>query len=136
MAMHKEKAQAAVELVILLPVLLLFLLGSLDLGRAFSVWLTLANGSREGARYGCLYPTDIAGITAQTKADILADGLSDGVLRVQVSTPKRDINNLPVPGSPVVVTALYTLPMTTMYLFGGQPLSIRASTQMMILGGS
>jgi len=137
MARRTETGQAVAELAMVLPVLLLILLGCLDLGRAFYVWMALANGSREGARYACLYPTDANGalntnaIILQAQADILAEGLSTDALEVTVSAPSGTAN-----GSPIIVTALYRLPAATSYLFGGRPLTIKAATEMLIIGGS
>ena len=47
-------AQSVVELALLLPVLLLLVLGTLDLGRAFYYQEAIANVAREGARYGAI----------------------------------------------------------------------------------
>ena len=131
MTSRNETGQASAELGLMLPLLLLILLGCIDLGRAFSVWMTLANGTREGARYACLFPKDTSEIVVRTQADVEAEGLSAGNLRVQVSAPSGYAG-----GSPVVVTARYTVPLITSFLFGGQPVTIRATTQMVIVGGT
>ena len=118
------------ELAILLPLLMLILLGCIDLGRAFSVYMTLANGSREGARYAALHPKAmLTVIEAETRADIVAEGLSGEDVTVVVSTPE-DVE----PGDPISVTAQYSLQLLVSYLFGGQPVTIRATTQMVIIG--
>ena len=114
----------------MLPVLLLILLGCIDLGRAFSVWMALANGAREGARYASLFPKDTPEIVSRTRADIVAEGLSVSNLRVQISVPSGYAG-----GSPIIVTARYTLTLLTSFLFGGRPLVIGASTHMVIIGG-
>lgn len=126
----KGTGQAAAEFALLLPVLLLILLGCIDLGRAFSVWMSLANGSREGARYASLFPTDTVEIANRTRADILAEGLSASNLRIQVATPLGTGG-----GSPVIVTARYTVSLLTLYIFGGRPMAVRAATQMVIISG-
>ncbi|HOG47716.1 MAG TPA: TadE/TadG family type IV pilus assembly protein [Anaerolineae bacterium] len=136
MSAPRESGQSAVELAILLPVLLLIALGCLDLGRAFAVRMALANGAREGAHYASMFPLAPAGrgsltaICQETERDITAQGLSASSLRVVPSAPEGWLG-----GKPVKVTASYTLPMLTSYLFGGQPLIIRASSQMIIIGG-
>lgn len=56
---RKEKGQGLVELAIILPLLLIILLGTIDFGRVFYAYVTITNASREGARYGSLYPTRI-----------------------------------------------------------------------------
>jgi len=114
-----------------LPLLMLILLGCLDLGRAFAVRMTLANGTREGARYACMFPDEDPYVLEEmARRDILAQGLDDSSLAVQVILP-----DVRVGGNPVQVTAVYTLPMFTSYLFGGKPLVIRAQSEMVILGG-
>jgi len=127
----RERGQSAVELAMVLPLLMLILLGCLDLGRAFAVRMTLANGTREGARYACMFPgEDPYVLEEMARRDILAQGLDDSSLAVQVILP-----DVRVGGNPVQVTAVYTLPMFTSYLFGGKPLVIRAQSEMVILGG-
>ncbi len=132
MRRHRQAGQSIAEFALMLPFLLLILLGCLDLGRVFSVWMILTNASREGARYACLFPDDVPNIVARTQDDIRAEGLSlsADVLRIDVATPSGKAG-----GSPVAVTVRYTLPLTTSFLFGGQPLTIRAGTQMMIVDG-
>ncbi len=129
--MRKDTGQSAVELAILLPLLMLILVGCLDVGRAFLVWMALANGSREGARYACTHPTDDRlVIEEQIRGDILAEGLSAGALGFDIRIPQETGG-----GAPVKVTAVYSMPMMTSFLFGGRPLVIRAATQMMIVEG-
>ena len=128
MGRRKDGGQAAAELALVLPVLALIALGCLDLGRAFSVWVTLTNATREGARYGCLHPADSAGIVARTEAEMAAAGLPSDALTVSV-TPGAE------GGPPVVVTARYDLQMLTTCLFGAGPRPIQARTQMAILPG-
>ncbi len=130
MTTKSEAGQAVAEMALVLPLLLLVMAGCLDLGRAFSVWLTLANASREGARYGCVYPTDTNGIIGETLGTATAAGLAVARSDVQVSMPEGTDGGLPV-----VVTVQYRLRMVTGYLVGAQPLLIRASTQMVIIGG-
>jgi len=128
---RQERGQSAVELAVTLPLLMLILLGCLDLGRAFAVRLTLANGVREGARYACMFPEEDPDVlAAYAERDILAQGLDPNSLAVVVDAPQGVAG-----GNPVQVTAVYTLPMFTGYLFGGKPLVIKAQAEMMILGG-
>ena len=50
--------QGLVEFALILPVLLMVVIGTLEFGRIFLVYVTVANGAREGARYGMAHPTD------------------------------------------------------------------------------
>ena len=110
----------------MLPLLILILLGCLDLGRAFSVWVALANGTREGARYGSIEP-DKATMEAVTEEYILAEGFSSDALTVE-ATPGGF-------GQPIRVWAGYRMPLVTLLLFGGQPVTITAQAQMQVLTG-
>jgi Flp pilus assembly protein TadG len=47
-----HRAQALVELAVVLPVMLIILLGMVDLGRAFVFGVAVQNGAREAARLG------------------------------------------------------------------------------------
>ncbi len=134
MLLRRHKGQAAAELALVLPVLLLITLGCLDLGRAFSIWLTLANGTREGARYGCtlsrLSESDRRRIVERTEADLVSQGLRCEDLQIEVSTP------LGMTGAaPIRVRASYSLPLVMLYLFGGEPVRISAENKMAILPG-
>ncbi len=131
MAEGTAKGQAAAELALLLPLLILILLGCLDLGRAFSAWLTLQNGVREGARYGSMYPNDRTGIAAATRAEVAAGGLPAASVSVADSAPGGRGG-----GAPIVVTASYDFALVTSFLFGGHPLTMSATAQMAIVGGT
>ena len=128
MTRRNQAGQAIAELALVLPLLLLILLGCLDLGRGFSAWLTLANGSREGARYASLYPADQDGIVRRTREEVEAEGLSGKQLRVAVQVAPSLKS-----GEPVTVTCAYTMPVFTFMLFGGKPLRIMATTHMAII---
>ncbi|MFC2054880.1 TadE/TadG family type IV pilus assembly protein [Chloroflexota bacterium] len=55
------RAQNLVEFALILPVLMLFLFGILDLGRIFHVLIAISNAAREGARHGISYGIDRSG---------------------------------------------------------------------------
>jgi Flp pilus assembly protein TadG len=55
---HKKSGQAIMEMVLVLPLLLLLLLGTIDLGRLFFAKIVLTNASREGASYLSRHPGD------------------------------------------------------------------------------
>jgi len=50
----RRLGQGMVELVIVLPLLLTILFGTLDLGRAFYTYIALTNAAREAARYAAV----------------------------------------------------------------------------------
>lgn len=63
---RRQSAQSLTEFAMILPLLTLILLGVVDFGRVFYYWTSIANGAREGARYGSTHPTQI---TTTCKAD-------------------------------------------------------------------
>lgn len=131
MSRGKDRGQAVAELAILLPLLALILLGCLDLGRVFAVWLTLSNATREGARYVASNPSaTIPDIEAETRFDIEQQGLPPGEVDIDVDPPDPLARK---GGDPVTVTARYPMVLATTYLFGGQPITIHAQTQMAVM---
>lgn len=135
MTRRKQTGQAIAELAILLPVLMLIVLGCLDLGRAYSVWVALCNATREGARYASIYPytaedgsPSLPRIIARTQADAQAEGIT-------LRTEDIEVVNSVAVDQPVTVSASYDLQLMTLYLFGGGPVRIKARTEMMIITG-
>lgn len=55
----KPLGQDLVEFALVLPLLLLFLFGALDLGRAFFSYIAITNAAREGARYAVSYGFEV-----------------------------------------------------------------------------
>jgi len=134
MSRGDARGQAVAELAILLPVLVLIVLGCLDLGRAFSIWLTLSNATREGARYAASNPSQIANgapkVVEATLADIAAQGVPTAGVAVKVLTAGTVAG-----GQPITVTARYSVQLATTYLLGAQPVIVEARTSMVILPG-
>ncbi len=126
---RREKGQSAVELALLLPLLMLILLGCLDLGRVYSSWIAVTNGSREGARWAARHAYQVEeDLQREAKWDMTVDGLQADGIEVEPSFPL----GVHV-GAPVRVTASYSVPLLTSLLFGGRPVTVRATTQMMII---
>lgn len=66
-----QRGLAAVELAILLPVFLMLLLGTAELGRACLEYNTLTKSVREGARYLSARALNGAGVVSLSAADLL-----------------------------------------------------------------
>lgn len=64
---NRQRGQALVEYALLLPIFLLLAMGILDLGRTVYFYSAINNAAREGARYGVINPTDVAGINARAR---------------------------------------------------------------------
>lgn len=63
----RERGAAAVEFALVLPILLLFLGGIIDFGRAFFTQVVLTNAAREGVR-AAVVQVDNAGIVTRATA--------------------------------------------------------------------
>ena len=74
MFLHDQKGAAAVEFVLILPLLLVLVIGLIDFGRIGFVQVSTTSASREGARFSSLYSTGLP--STQTLNDF-----------VQTSTP-------------------------------------------------
>jgi Flp pilus assembly protein TadG len=83
-----------VELALLLPVLFLLVFGTIDVGRAVTIYIALTNAAREGARYSVVHSADPAvtecsyssgAITASPCWPIIADAL---VIAPQLDTSR------------------------------------------------
>lgn len=129
-----NEGQTLVEFALVIPIMLLFLLGIVDLGRGIYIYSVVSNVAREGARYaivhGSLAPadgetasgpgtSDASGATyVVPAASALAFGLDRNKLKVGVCwgsgcTVPSDCSsgtstaNAPVPDVPVTVRACY-----------------------------
>ena len=86
---RKHEGQAAVELALILPVLLLILMGLLDLGRLFYFEEALANAAREGARYGAANPD-------KTIPEIQVRAKDEAATNIDPSALTVDVNCKPI----------------------------------------
>jgi len=116
--------QSLVEFALVLPVLLLIVLGSLDLGRVFYYEISIANAAREGVRVASNY--------TKTDSDIRAAARNE--VSSQFSLPDSDIAISPSPtrspGQPVTVTVSHDFSAVTPMLdriMEGQPIRLARS---------
>ena len=96
---HSRKGQAIVETALLLPILMLLVMGSADLGRVFYYAIAVTNSAREAARQGTFYDP-IAGSNAydsygQVLAAAQKEVPSDVTLSLPVSTPSHCLTGVP-----------------------------------------
>jgi Flp pilus assembly pilin Flp len=74
-----QQGTTLVEFALVAPVLILVLVASLDFARALNAYVTIANASREGARYAAVHPdadrAQIESIVAARAAPLDARGL-------------------------------------------------------------
>ncbi|WP_228550151.1 TadE/TadG family type IV pilus assembly protein [Salinibacillus xinjiangensis] len=106
--MKSERGQAAVELALTLPILLLLIFGMIDFGRIFHAYLTLEHTSRESARVASVGATNTDIIDYAYQA---ASGLNSEELIVHIS-PETNRTR----GTYVTVTTSYPVELFTPFL--------------------
>ncbi|MCL5264017.1 MAG: pilus assembly protein [Chloroflexi bacterium] len=119
-----EKGQSVVELAIMMPVLLLMLLGSLDLGRAFYSYLTITNAARVGAQFAMdsrRLQTEVMYIIESESKPFVTITDSDITFTTTSWSPGYDLK-IEVKTQFTAVTPLIS------NIWGGGPLTMRADT--------
>lgn len=115
--MHRRRqGAAAVEAAVVLPVLLIFIAGIIDIGRLPKYADTLTNAARIGAQYGCVNTTtaaDTTSITAMVKAEI-----SNENLKVTATNPTVTVTTPTASGTQFInVTVTYSMTGTSFFSF-------------------
>lgn len=94
----RERGAVAVEMAIVLPLLLLFLGGIIDFGRAYFTQIVLANAAREGARAAVVRADPVA------RADAARTGIPNGDWLTPVVVPSTGCTATPTPTQVEVTT--------------------------------
>jgi Flp pilus assembly protein TadG len=129
---NRQSGSTIVEAAFTIPILLMFLLGIVEFGRAYNEYQVLTNAAREAARYAIApakgtsnLPTDAADVATQWAQ-------SAGITLTQ--TPQVNstscgysINGAPQTCTQVVVTAPYNF-LAPQLLFGRNALSVNMTT--------
>jgi len=100
-----------VEFALVLPMLVLFVFGIVEFGRAYNARIELTAAVREGARASAL-GGDLAAATAATRA--AAPGLTPSRIIVSANPPTCPVN--PSPTSNASVTATYAFDYSIPFL--------------------
>ena len=116
------------ELALMLPILALLVMGTLDLGRAYYMKLTVENAAREGAYYLSYNSGDQANSYANTYAAIQGEAFSAGI---EVDSADVIITGCCTVGSPVEVTINQSIDLFIIDFFSG-PLPINGSAKMLV----
>lgn len=111
--LRSERGTSLIELAFMLPLLILIVLGTLDVGRGFSTYITLTTAAREGARWITIYPEDANGAFGRVFAEAGRGGLTEGDFQVTIA-PLKDRFDA---GDEVTVNVTYDHPL----LFGFVP---------------
>lgn len=128
---RSERGQSLVELALSMPLLLLLMLGTLDVGRLFFDYIELRNAVREGAGYGAHFPTDNSGMRDRVfRHGVPADSVVSSSCAGSGCTTR---------GGAGVVTVTATRvfrPITIDFLssyFGMDPITVSSSASMRVL---
>src|SRR2546430_15791225 len=96
---YSRKGQAIVETALLLPILMLLVMGSADLGRVFYYAIAVTNSAREAARQGTYYDPISGGNTYDSYAQVLATAQNEVPSDVALSLPPSTPSHCPT-GAP------------------------------------
>jgi hypothetical protein len=120
---RRRRGQSLVELALALPVLLLLMLGTIDLGRMFFNYIELRNAVREGAAYLARNPTDTAGAWSRVTSH---GGLVASAVPDPAPTAGSGCTTPGGTGTAVVSAKLTFTPITTGFV-ASVPLSASAT---------
>lgn len=109
MRFRNDKGQSLVEFALLVPLLITILVAIIEFGFMFNAYLSLANGSREGARLGSLGGNDAA--ISSRVADV-TDHLDPGLMTISISPSFRDRGDM------ITVTVDYDYQFITPFISG------------------
>jgi hypothetical protein len=87
-SLRRPRGQDMAEFAITFSIFMAIVVVFVDLGRVAFYYSAIHNGAREGARYGIIYPADIAGI--QDRVENLAIGMDPADLTISTSYPNDD----------------------------------------------
>jgi Flp pilus assembly protein TadG len=84
---HQRRGAAALELACVAPVLLLFVLGIIELGRLFMVQQVVVAAAREGARIGVLDGATTASVTTRVQTYLAGTSVTGATITVSPNPP-------------------------------------------------
>lgn len=138
---EKEHGQSLVEMAFILPILVLVLAASVDLGRAFYAYVSMTNAAREGARFGAGYPpykSDYtSGIQTRTQTELSSYGITVATGDIVVSCSEYSDNSTIAcssadPGDRVTVRINYPFQFLTTAILGLGSITLSNSAIMAI----
>ncbi|MBC7263107.1 MAG: pilus assembly protein [Chloroflexi bacterium] len=120
----RSKGQSLVEWALVLPLLLLILLAIFDLGGAFGDYIALSEAARQGAYYGSMHPTDLAGIRQRVREEAAGAGLTITDADITITAGGA--------GEPIRVSVDYVYHSITTYVIGSGLIPLRATVEMVV----
>jgi Flp pilus assembly protein TadG len=128
---RSERASALAELTLILPVFLLLLLGTVDLGLGVRTYLTLTDAAYEGARWLASHPGDPTGAQTRIVATAGQVGVAAGALAIAITPAKSSYQA----GDLVTVTVNHNYPLLFGALTSLPTLPLQAQATMRVLYG-
>jgi Flp pilus assembly protein TadG len=126
--LRREDGQSYLELALVLPFLVLLLLGTLDVGRAFNAQIVVMNAAREGARYGIAHSGDTSDIQAKTLQATTGTGVTVSAADVTITYPNGQVS-----GKPIRVRVTHNFQFLVGMIFGTNSLAVTAAAEMEII---
>ena len=129
----RQRGQAVVELVVILPLLLLLIVGALELGRVFFAKIVITNAAREGVYYLSLNASDQSGAKLAAEAEANNSGITLAAANIGITCTIT--NGACKSGDPVTVAVSQTLNnLFLISLFNGSKnsLTISSSAEMVV----
>jgi Flp pilus assembly protein TadG len=138
----RESGVALVEFALVLPFMAIIAFGTIDLGRAYLMWIEVKNVAREGANYAQLHPysqqpasgacTDPDNVRYRARSETGDADASSIAIAVTPATPNGtgcDVNATPpAAGTSVTVTASRSFTLFTPLVSGiTGPITVRAA---------
>ncbi len=115
-AMHTRRGQALAEFALVLPLVLLFIAGIVEMGRAWNIKQAVTDAAREGARYTVVLDNAItpAGVKAKVQERLALASIDTTDATIVISSADPDC---------AVITACFHLPAGT-----GKEMTVSVST--------
>lgn len=133
---QSTRAQALVEIALLLPMLLFLTLGALDFGRLFYTKIMLTNAAREGVNYLSRHPEDLSNGYYNTYLAI-DEELNNSILNM-ITLTKQVPENCCTAGQYVGVTVtannidLFLAPLYRIFFSVDDPIDISSTAKMVV----
>jgi len=113
---YSKKGQAIVETALLLPILMLLVMGTADLGRVFYYSIAVTNAAREAARQGTYYDPTTNSNSFDSYSAVLAAAQKEVPSDVTLNTPAASPSHC-LTGQPASWSAYYPSQPNTGWVF-------------------
>lgn len=135
---RNPKAQSLVEFALILPILILLVMGTFDLGRLFYIKIALESAAREGAYYLSYNPNDItsycAGVPCVYPLTLQAIQFEANNMGVQVGAANVVVTGTaypPTTSSTIAVSVNQTVNLLIFNFISG-PVNISSTVRMLV----